>query len=188
MSEPTPNGSEIEKRAFSAENAPAEVLNLLKRLNLNASLDSSTAQFEIMAGIQRATTLDEIFAAANAGTISGEDFTNRPFLLKSDGFEWKRSARQFLQDGGFPFFALLRVTEIMTGQEKVIACGGYSFVATLDAISSKGYLEQCDAQGGMPLQIQAKTMKGSGYDVLLLGPAPVGQYQTVPASVDKPAF
>jgi hypothetical protein len=170
VSEPNP-GTEVD-RTFSADNAPAEVINVLRRLNVSATTDSTGAQFEIMAGIQRATTLDEIFAAANAGVRSGEDYTNRPFLLRSDGFEWKRSARQFLADGGFPFYGLLRVTDVTTGELVTLACGGYSFVSTLDALDTKGFLAQYDAQGGMPLMIQAKTMKGSGYDVLLLVPAP----------------
>jgi hypothetical protein len=170
VSEPNP-GTDVERRAFSAENAPPEVITLLRKLNLNAGTETNTAQFAIMAGIQQATTLDEIFAAANAGIVSGEDFTNRPFLLRSDGFEWKRAARQFIQDGGFPFYCLLRVTEISTGEVVTLGCGGWSFVATVDALDKGGYLEAYDAQGGMPLMIQAKTMKGSGYDVLLLVPA-----------------
>lgn len=181
-------GTEVAERGpFTLEGAPAEVVNLIRRIALNATDEGLTAQFEIMAAIQRADTLDAIFEAANAGTMSGEDFVGRVFLLKSDGFEWKKSAMQFVRQGGFPYYALLRVTELSTGSDRVVSCGGFSFLSTLDALSTKGFLAQFDDQGGMPLVINAKTMKGSGYDVLLLAPAAV-QRVNVQASADKPGF
>lgn len=169
------------KRFPSLDQVPATVASLIRRIASSATQDDGgiTAQIEIMNLIQSASTLEDIFAAANAGTLSGQDYTNRPFLLHSDNYEWKRSASGFISEGGFPYYALMRVRDLTDQAERVISCGGYGFVATLDALSTKGpkddnrsFLQLYDEQGGMPLVLRGK-QTASGFTVLLLEPAPV---------------
>lgn len=179
-----PQNSELVSRRFPPlDEIPSKVAVLIRRIASSATQDDGgmTAQIEIMNLIQEAETLDEIFAAANAGTLSGQDFTNRPFLLHSDQYEWKRSSAGFISEGGFPYYALMRVRDLSDQKEKVISCGGYGFVATLDALSTKGpkdseksFLQICDEQGGMPLVLRSKTT-ASGFSVLILEAAPVMQ-------------
>lgn len=177
MSELVPEGtpeSAVAETGFPAmEKLPETVQHLLKRLALNATIDDrSSAQFAIMDQILSATTLDDLLKAADAGTLSGQDFTGKPFLLHSDNVEWHRSAMNYIGDGGFPYYALLRVRDLTSQAERVVSCGGFGFVATLETMLRLGIIQKYDEQGGMPLQLRGKKT-ASGYDVLLLEPAAI---------------
>jgi hypothetical protein len=161
--------TELARQPITEDAVPEKVRNLIRALKLNATFDTGQAQLSIMDRILAAETEEEIFAAANAGTVSGKDLAGRPFVLVSDNVEWKTSAEQYRTQGAFPFYALIRCTALDTGDEVVADCGGYSFVATLWALTSRGFLQAYEEQGGMPLVIEAKRMT-SGYDVLLLQP------------------
>jgi hypothetical protein len=175
-------GTEVTVKGFPAlDQLPETVQNLLKRLALNSTMDDrSSAQFAIMDAILKATSLDELLKAADAGTLSGQDYTGKPFLLHSDNVEWHRSATNYIGDGGFPYYALLRVRDFTTQNEVVLSCGGFGFVASLETMLRLGIIQGYDEQGGMPLQLRAKPT-ASGYSVLILEPAPV--VNTVRASV-----
>lgn len=171
--EGTPEAAIAETGFPPIEKLPPTVQQLLKRLALNATIDDrSSAQFAIMDQILQATTLDEILKAADAGTLSGQDFTGKPFLLHSDNVEFHRSAMNYIGDGGFPYYALLRVRDLQTQAERVLSCGGFGFIATLDSMLRLGIIQKFDEQGGMPLILRAKST-ASGYEVLILEPAPI---------------
>lgn len=154
------------KGAIDLASAPAKVLDLIKRLSLTATTDTAAAQLDIMATILSATSEEEIFAAANAGTISGQDHTGQPFLIRD--YEAKKSAPGFISQGGFPFYYLLRVTDLQDGAEHVITCGGFTFVSVMDSLDRGGHIAKAmEEHGGYPMVLEARTMRGSGYDVLI---------------------
>jgi hypothetical protein len=92
---------------------------------------------DLMETILSADTFDDIFAAQDAGMLSGKDFCNRPFYLSADGVSYKRSTKE----GGLPFYAMLNVTEVATGETVTINCGGKTFLAVLHALLAKGYFD-----------------------------------------------
>src|SRR4029077_274325 len=150
--------------------ASREIIMFARKLDIESTIDSGVLDptvLEIMHNILTATDEDAIFAAANAGTVSGKNFTGIPFLLKSDGVQWKRSGNQFTSEGGFPWYALLRVTNLQTGEQQVVNCGGLSFVTTLWRLIETGSIESWDDKGGMPLQLIGKPTS-AGYTILLL--------------------
>jgi hypothetical protein len=148
--------------------APDRVAALARTMYLSATLDNSgnTAVLSIMDNILAAETEDDIFAAANAGTTSGKDYLDRPFLLPSENIDWKLSGAVFREQGNFPFYALFRAIDMGTGEEITVNCGGFSFVTTLWQLSALGHLDKYDADGGMPLVIRSKPAANG--NVLLL--------------------
>lgn len=160
-----------ERGPIDLAKVPGSVQDLIRRLDATATTDTATAQLEIMAAILNSTSLEDIFAAANAGTESGKDWGERqePFLIT--GWEVKRSAPGFVSQGGFPFYYLLRVKSLENGREAVVTCGGYTFVSVMDALDRNGHLEAAEkAHGGFPMRLESRTMQGSGYDVIIPHP------------------
>lgn len=156
-----------ERGPIDLATVPEAIKSMLSRLDVAASMASTgTAQLDIMAHILTAESEEEIFAAANAGTVSGQSVAGRPFLLKE--FDWKRSAPAFVAQGAFPFYALCRVSMIDTGEDAVLDCGGFTFVSVLDKLDTGGYLETAEANklGGFPLVLEARAMQ-SGFTVLI---------------------
>lgn len=148
----------------------SSVVQFARVMDLESTIDSGVldpAILEIMSGILNADSEDAIFAAANAGTTSGKDFIDNPFMLKSEAIQWKKSAAAFQEQGGFPFYALMRVMDMMTGELRVLNCGGLSFLTTLWKLAQLGVIAQYDDNGGMPLVLTEKAAS-SGYTVLLL--------------------
>lgn len=147
---------------------PEAVRHLLDRLNQSAIYEgSATAAVEIMNGILQAETLDEIFAAGEAGTKSGKDNAGRPFVLTDGCIEWKRSAPGYVQTGGFPFYALARVTFLDNGQEAVLDCGGYTVVSVFESLERRGFLATAtEEKGGIAVILEAK-QTSSGFSVLI---------------------
>ena len=128
-------------------------------------MGTADAQLDIMSRIIDATTEEEIFAAANAGTISGQLAAGRPFLLL--GHDKKRSAPGFVAQGAFPFYALCRVQFLDTGETGVLDCGGYTFISVLDALDRNGHLDKHPA--GYPMVLESRQMQ-SGFSVLIPHP------------------
>jgi hypothetical protein len=136
----------------------------------------------IMDNILAAETEEELFARQEAGATAGRDFVNRPFRLLPENVTWKKSNDGFIKQGGFPFWALLRVLDMETDEYVVIDCGGKSVVAVLDKLlqfddesrplQSRSF-ERFRAEGGRPLQFVAKPVS-SGQAVLLLKPVATG--------------
>lgn len=157
-----------------------EIRALLGKLSLEAQAENSSrdAQMAILENILRAETLEEAFQRQEAGTVASKNFTLRPFRLLPENIDWKRSASGYVEQGGFPFYALLRVTEMGTGDELVVNTGSISTIGVLEkAIEfddesrpiEKRSFEAHRADGGLPLQFVPKTM-ASGFDVILLMP------------------
>lgn len=131
----------------------------------SGELDKSVLNF--MSRILEANDEDAIFAAANAGTTATKEFFNTPFLLKSDGIEWKRSAATYIEQGGFPWYTLVRVTDMTTGEERTLNGGGFSYMTTLYKLWKVGILAKYDEEGGMPLVMEPKAT-AKGFAVVLL--------------------
>lgn len=157
-----------EDKSIDLSHVPANVQQLVARLNNAAGFSSSVdAQLDIMSRILEAETLEGIFEAADTGSISGKEFAGRPFVLKSGDYDWKRSAPGFVRQGGFPYYALLKVTALDDGKEYVIDCGGFSFVSVLDRLDCLGWIEKATNEtGGLPLMLEARQM-ASGFEVLI---------------------
>jgi hypothetical protein len=151
-------------------NSPKAAVEAFARaIDLESTIDDSEtnpAVLDIMASILTAEdNEDAIFAAANAGAISGKDFANKPFLLKSADIQWKRSGAVYRDQGGFPWYALMHITDLETGEERVMTCGGLSIVTTIWKLQRAGILDKYE--DGMPLVFTEKAT-GSGFNTLLL--------------------
>lgn len=147
---------------MDVEKAPQRIKELLARLDAVADMDTLSAQLDIMAAILTAESEEAVFAAANAGTLSGQDYAGRPFLILD--YSIKRSSPQFTSQGGFPFYYLIRGQDLTDGKDIVLSCGGYTFVSVMDALDRLGSLS---TPGGYAMVLESRTMKGSGYDVLI---------------------
>jgi hypothetical protein len=147
---------------------------LVRVLDIEAGLpdnnNSDEFVYDVMESILNAENAEEAFNAQEAGTLSGKDFVNTPFYLRSDDVTWLRS-RQFDNTGGkvsgFPFYAMLTVREVATGDEQVVSCGGMTFVAVLRKLQEVGYLDK-NAEGAS-LVLTAKAT-ASGNAILFLKP------------------
>lgn len=160
-----------ERQALDLERVPEKVRDLVRRLDRFATSDTATAQLEIMAAILSATSEEDIFAAANAGTESGKAWgdSQEPFLITD--YEMKRSAPGFVAQGGFPFYCLLRIKSLQDGRETVLTCGGFTFISVIDALDRGGFLTAAtEKHGGYPMRLESRTMQGSGFDVLIPHP------------------
>lgn len=173
-----------------AESVPfTAVKRVLDQLDIEAALDAASSGMEaalsIFQNIMEAETEEEVFKQATAGTTSGKDFTNVPFRLKPENITWKKS---FME--GFPFFALLRVTDMENEKEMVLNCGGVTFVAVIRRLleleeAGKETFSRHAPYGGKPLMLTAKPV-ASGFSVLI--PVPVadphlkGQKKTASAA------
>lgn len=114
-----------------------------------------------------ALTGDEtaIFDAADAATISGEDFVDVPFMARNDDIMWRPTAESYLKEGAFPFYALIR-TEDEDGKTVVVNCGGQSTVPTLYGLWKSGVIAKY-GEDGMPLVFKTKKT-AANWDLLLL--------------------
>lgn len=144
--------------------------SMVSMLEIEASLqdgnDSAEFVAELMDKMLTAETEEELFGMAEVGTIPGKDFVARPFRLKNDGIRWMRSRADLVAQGGFPYYALMDVEEIETGQTVTLNCGAKTFVATLFRLQKLGGFDQYE--NGRPLMIKSKSA-GNG-DVLILVP------------------
>lgn len=129
------------------------------KLDLESTIDDGEIDptvFEIMAGILGADTEDAIFAAANKGTIATKTYLDQPFLLKRADIQFKLSGRRFTEEGGFPYYALLRVTDLATGEIVTLNGGGKSFLTTIWALQKSNSFERYEETGGMPMVLIGK--------------------------------
>jgi len=143
------------------------------------AVDSDVFVMDLMEQILAADTVEDIFAAQEAGLLSGKDFTNRPFLLKEEDIIVVRSNLRT----GFPFYARMQVTEIGMGEPPLtLACGGKTFMAVLLALRTKGYFKTDKAYPeGKPLVLIA-TESGDGAYLSL---RPFAGYRPANASAKK---
>lgn len=164
--------------ATDTEDFLPHIRSLIGKLELEATVDSKSSTYSIMERILAAETEEEIFDAQEAGSIGSKDHTLQPFRLQASGIEWKKSGQVYIDQGGFPYYALLHVTDIATGEELVINAGGPSVVSVLSNLLSldgderpieKRPFERYREEGGRPLQFVPKPV-ASGFSVILLRP------------------
>lgn len=169
------NSNQAQTKQYAAVVAFARELAKLATLDEGAT---DPAVLEIMGNILTAEDEDAIFAAANAGTTAGKDFTNIPFALKSDGVSYKLSANAYREQGSFPFYSLLRVVNLQTGEPLVLNCGGHGFLSTLYRLQKVNYFgkprpqlggRSFDESHGAQFMLAGKAT-ASGWSVLLLKP------------------
>jgi hypothetical protein len=147
---------------------PASIRNMAILLDGRAQLDASgasAATLSIMAAILEAEDEDAIFAAANAGTTSSKNFIGVPFALNGEpeySIEYKKSGAMIREQGGFPFYALIKMVNLVTGAEDTMTMGGQSAVPTLYRLNERGFLRD-----GYPFILENK-QTGSGFNVVLL--------------------
>lgn len=164
----------------AAANLP-EVRALIRRLEMDAVTETATAdRFAIMEAILAAESEDELFEKQEAGTVSSKDYLNKPFRLLPENITWKKSGQSYIDQGGFPFYVLLRVTEMATGDDIVIDCGSFSVISVLDKLlefdtedrePEKRSFERFRADGGRPLQFVGK--QATNGTVVLLKPVAI---------------
>lgn len=137
----------------------------------------SNAALSIFNSIMAATSEAEVFDAAEAGTTASKDFVNKAFRLQRYDIKWQKSAAQYTEQGSFPFYTLLTVTDMEDGEQKVINCGSPSVIATLlrlseleddDTVAEKPF-KPFEADGGKPMQFVEKAA-ASGNNVILIKP------------------
>lgn len=140
------------------------LVNLLHTLRDETTVDEDQDADEFVMGLMEqilsAETIDDIFAAQEAGAKAGKDFTNRPFLLKGENLAFRRSRLKT----GFPFYAVMTVTEIATGDEVQLTCGGKTFMAVVTALRDRGYFnDDPAAPDGRPLVLIATGPEDGAY-------------------------
>lgn len=146
------------------------VQNLLDKLRLESSMGDDGAfvtQDSIAEKILQAATEDEIFAAADAGTVATKNFVGRPFRLSKDAITVRVSTRDDIE-GGMGYYLLLRVTDLQTDEEVILNTGAQSLVTTIIKLRDDGHFDKYEKDGGYPFIIKTKPA-GNG-DVLILQP------------------
>lgn len=147
-----------------------EIRLLLARLENEARFaDNRSATASIMESILSADSEEALFERQDAGAVASKDFLNRPFRLRESDIQWKRSAANFVEEGAFPFYALLTVTEMATGDRVVLDTGASSVVAVLSKLQDLHGFERYEEEGGRPLQFVGKTV-ASGRTIVMLMP------------------
>lgn len=162
--------TELEVWVDSNPNAGDDIISFAHTVDALSTADSGELDKSVlnfMSRILAADDEDAIFAAANAGTTATKEFFNTPFLLKSTDIEWKRSAATYIEQGGFPWYTLVRVTNMSTGEEMTLNGGGFSYMTTMYKLWKTGILAKYDEDGGMPLIMEPKAT-AKGFAVVLL--------------------
>jgi hypothetical protein len=119
---------------------------------------------DLMERILNADTADAVFDAQESSMVSGKDFSSRPFVIASaDDIEWRRSTQVNTDGGGFPLYAVMRVTEIATGDEVMLNCGGKTFVTVLYALIKRDYFNAALHPAGRSLVIVAVPSPAGAY-------------------------
>lgn len=141
-------------------NAYPKLRQMLDILRLESAQSNRGSEFvmEIMERILAAESFEQIFAEQESGMVSGKDFAGRPFLLHGDNIEVMPSRFESL-----PFYFLLKVTALDTGEEVVLNCGGMTFVATLHGLRQNGYFENPEYPDGRTLVLSATPSPQGAY-------------------------
>jgi hypothetical protein len=120
---------------------------------------------QIMESILGADTEEAIFAAANQSTTATKNFLDRPFLLRGEDIQWKESAEIYRSGKGFPWYTLLKITDLQTGEALTLNGGGWTFVFCLYRLQQINAFANHEPNG-MPMVLRAKPAS-SGYSVVL---------------------
>lgn len=163
-----------------------EVRLLLTRLQNEVSFteENGGTALSIMESMLAAESEEELFDRQEAGAVSSKDFVLRPFRLLPENIQWKNSNKAYIEQGGFPFYALITVTDMETGDRVVIDSGSPSVISILsklvefdDPSRAVRSFEPHRERGGRPLQFVEKPVS-SGYSVILLKPVVTGEETT----------
>jgi len=122
---------------------------------------------DIMGNILQATTLEELFNAAQGDELSGQEMAMHPFLLLPGHVKFYASKTSYVEQGGFPYYARVECNDYATNRLINFACGGATVVAALYALEFKGFLDKFADHGGLPLVIVEQQSAG-GNDFLRL--------------------
>lgn len=139
--------------------------DLSTMIEVEESMDGGGDTFvmDLMERILSAETVDEVFEAQTGGIISGQDFAGKPFIvMDDDDITWKKSTKVNVDQNGFPLYAILNVVEY-GGDERVIACGGRTFVAVLRSLQLKGYFDRDKYPHGQSLIINSTATAAGAY-------------------------
>lgn len=154
-----------------AENERPNLSLMIRNLAAQATFAETTGTddfvMDIMEKILSAETEDEIFAAQEAGVISGKDFAGRPFRLLEEDIQWRKSTIQTPDVENLPIYALMKVTALDTGEEEMLGCGGKTFVATLFALIARDAFDTKKYPDGRTFVLRA-TATPSGSRLSLL--------------------
>jgi len=110
--------------------------------DINGSVNSGEFVMDIMEKILAAGSIEDVFAAQDAGMLSGKDFINRPFFLREADIVIRPSSMGNVEAGGFSHYAIMRVTEYGTNEELTVNCGGFTFMTTLFKLRDLGYFDE----------------------------------------------
>lgn len=120
---------------------------------------------KLMENILTAETFEDVFTTQTAGMLSGKDHTDKPFWLKESGISIRKSTK----DGQLPFYAVLNVVDIETGEELTLNCGGTTFLTVLHKLRMDDYFsaEKGCPEEGRPLVLVAKESPAGAYLLLM---------------------
>lgn len=123
-----------------------------------------------------AETEEELFALNAGETIASKEFLGKPFLFGADDVKFLRST---IEDGSFPFFALITVVDLADGAVKVINSGAMSVLPILYKLlqwHADGRDTFTKFEGGRrPFQFVDKETR-SGWRVVKLVPVQLAAY------------
>ena len=124
---------------------------------------------EIMERILSAESFDDVFEAQSSGMTSGKDMDARPFYVKSiEDIEWRTSNLNLNDPQRFPYFSVVKATEIATGEQVIFNCGGKTFVPTLWRL--------CEGRNGVSYFEEDEEYPHGRALVIQSVPSPAGAY------------
>ena len=151
---------------------------MIRALSLEVTIlpeEQANTEFamEVMNSVLSAESFSEVFESQEVGMVSGKDFIDRPFLLKAEDITWRQTSEEYMKKGAFPFWAILNVKELETGEEVTLDTGGQTLMAALFRLQKLGYFDPSTNPDytveGAPLKIAGRSV-ASGNTVLFLRP------------------
>lgn len=143
-----------------------EMMRHLQRIT-EASLGAD-AKLQIMESILSAEDEDALFGAQEASLVASKEYVDHPFrLMGAEDIQWRRARPEYVEQGGSPFWAIISVTDMETGQRVVLDAGGNSVTTFLmrsvelddPSRGEKRFYEPYRAQGGRPLVFKEKAVE-----------------------------
>jgi hypothetical protein len=96
----------------SENTALREMVRTLKVQTDMGAGDGNDFVLDLMESILNAKDENEVFELQESGMMSGKDFTGRPFVVRQEDIEWKQASAAYVSEGAFPFYAIIRATEL----------------------------------------------------------------------------
>ena len=124
---------------------------------------------QIMERILAAGDEAELFELQDAGTVAGKDFTDQPFRVQGYDIVWQKSRPAFVDAGAFPFYVLMHVTDLKTGQKITINTGGKTLLSVIWKLGHLRGLDEYEKAGGRRFMLTSHPTD-AGYEWLSLTP------------------